>query len=676
MRSVEMKKTGKMIRCLLVVLCVCLMTLIPETFTVFADGNVELELAFTYDQTQARTMLDMINAFRAGSDAWAWDSSNSVKTSYTGLLPLQYDGGLEKVAMQRAAEIAAWFSHTRPDGSYCFSAGGYGTAADVYGGNPGENIAYGYDRYKTASEVFEAWLETDEDYAGQGHRRNMLGNFSAVGIGYASYGDYHFWVQEFGSPAAVLAGTGQDGLQLVKMLVSDEIFSKYSLTFDDYIDEREVTFGKEEPLPVSSLTAEVMNQGTSYYMYLPVASDPLWMVSDPAICTLEGGKLIPVKAGYTTLKAVYKDQTFTFPLHVAPCPMSGAQITAPEQIYDGKPKKPPVTVIKDEVTLVPDVDYVVSYSDNTEAGSGYIEATGIGNYYGSWSGLFGIKRRTIADGTLSGLQDVTYTGSPLTTLVRITVDGTILHEGIDYTLEWVNHTEPGTAFVYAYGKGNYDGQLEGSFKIIAPPQKDSPSADTPKGDGDGTVVHDSEDNQEHTNPSQEPQTSLPVDASFTIGNGVYRVIHQDVSGQAEVAFIKPASDISNLKIPNTVQNKGIVYKVTAVGKKACSRRSSLKKVTIGNHVRIIGIQAFYGCPRLQTVTIGKKVETIGRHAFRNCEKLKSVVFKTKILKKGGIGAKALAGTNPRLVVKVPSSCRALYLTLFRAAGLSKRASVR
>ena len=61
----------------------------------------------------------------------------------------------------------------------------------------GENIAYGYP---SAKAVTEGWKETNENYSGQGHRRNMLNPaFNAVGIaGYVHNGTI-YWVQAFGN---------------------------------------------------------------------------------------------------------------------------------------------------------------------------------------------------------------------------------------------------------------------------------------------------------------------------------------------------------------------------------------------------------------------------------------------------------------------------------------------
>ena len=139
----------------------------------------------------AREMLGMINSFRTGGNAWYWNSDNQTVTQETGLSGLAYDYQLEEVAKIRAAEIAVRFSHTRPDGSKwstAFPAGNY---------YRGENIACGQT---SAQEAFDSFREEDEDYAGQGHRRNMLQkHFTRVGLAAVEVNGTIYWVQEFAS---------------------------------------------------------------------------------------------------------------------------------------------------------------------------------------------------------------------------------------------------------------------------------------------------------------------------------------------------------------------------------------------------------------------------------------------------------------------------------------------
>ena len=153
---------------------------------------VDAKVTGTFCYDYARQQLEMVNAFRTGSEAWYWNSDNSSKTTYAEgqLGALRIDAKLEQIAMARARELALCFSHTRPNGDSFLNFNMDG----VY--SYGENIAYGYT---TPSSVFTAWREDDYAYNGQGHRRNMLNpNFTAVGFGCFYHQGRYYWAQEFG----------------------------------------------------------------------------------------------------------------------------------------------------------------------------------------------------------------------------------------------------------------------------------------------------------------------------------------------------------------------------------------------------------------------------------------------------------------------------------------------
>ncbi len=151
-------------------------------------------------QSEARSMLTLINSFRTGDNAWYWNRDNQTKTVETGLSSLIYDYQLEEVAKIRAEEISRKFSHTRPDGSKwstAFPAGNY---------YKGENIACGFE---SAADAFGGFLEEAEDYAGQGHRRNMLHrHYTRVGLAAVEVDGTVYWVQEFASGSVSGAGAG------------------------------------------------------------------------------------------------------------------------------------------------------------------------------------------------------------------------------------------------------------------------------------------------------------------------------------------------------------------------------------------------------------------------------------------------------------------------------------
>lgn len=186
------------------------------------DGALKaVSITGTYHQSDARSMLAMINDFRTGPDAWYWNADNTAKIACQGLGKLTYDYALEQIAMQRAAEIAIYFDHTRPDGTRCFTC--------TYNGiqSWGENIAWGTNWYYNTEAVFTSWQENDDGYNGQGHRRNMLnGSFTAIGIACFEYNGAKYWVQEFGySISSVGQTAAKDGQETrsINVLTDDPV---------------------------------------------------------------------------------------------------------------------------------------------------------------------------------------------------------------------------------------------------------------------------------------------------------------------------------------------------------------------------------------------------------------------------------------------------------------------
>ena len=103
-----------------------------------------------------------------------------------GLGTLTLSDELCKVADVRVKEIVKSFSHTRPNGTSCFTAFKENGVTYKYAG---ENIAYGQ---KTAAEVMNGWMNS------AGHRANILSkNFGKIGIACYEYNGRKYWVQLF-----------------------------------------------------------------------------------------------------------------------------------------------------------------------------------------------------------------------------------------------------------------------------------------------------------------------------------------------------------------------------------------------------------------------------------------------------------------------------------------------
>ena len=113
----------------------------------------------------------------------------NIERRKAGVSPLKLSRYLNDAAAIRAEEITQVFSHTRPDGSSCF------TVLDKNYYNVGENIAEGQS---TPEEVMNSWMNSP------GHRANILKpEFTELGVGYVYDGssEYkHYWVQLFRRP--------------------------------------------------------------------------------------------------------------------------------------------------------------------------------------------------------------------------------------------------------------------------------------------------------------------------------------------------------------------------------------------------------------------------------------------------------------------------------------------
>ena len=99
-----------------------------------------------------------------------------------GLNKVKMDQTLLDAAMQRAAESAICFSHTRPDGSSFNSISIKAL---------GENSAIGYT---SSNLVMDAWMNSE------GHKQNILHEqITTIGIGCFYHNGVYYWIQCFGN---------------------------------------------------------------------------------------------------------------------------------------------------------------------------------------------------------------------------------------------------------------------------------------------------------------------------------------------------------------------------------------------------------------------------------------------------------------------------------------------
>lgn len=140
------------------------------------DDDIEIEdpstpVSVTYsgtaDYTKAFEVFEQLNALRRSLD----------------LDELVMDKTLLEVGMQRAAECAVYYGHSRPDGTDCF-------AIFPPAGAASENIAAGY---MTATDVMQGWINSASHY-----RAMTNPDLDAVGIGcFRQANGAYYWTQVF-----------------------------------------------------------------------------------------------------------------------------------------------------------------------------------------------------------------------------------------------------------------------------------------------------------------------------------------------------------------------------------------------------------------------------------------------------------------------------------------------
>lgn len=129
------------------------------------------------DIQSENTYTDLINE--------VYEITNNYR-SLVGLPSLTLDSSLVEAASIRAKELSNSFSHTRPNGSSCFTVL---SELGISYGTAGENIAAGYS---SSQSVMEGWRSSS------GHYQNIISSkFKKIGIGVNIINNQYYWVQIF-----------------------------------------------------------------------------------------------------------------------------------------------------------------------------------------------------------------------------------------------------------------------------------------------------------------------------------------------------------------------------------------------------------------------------------------------------------------------------------------------
>lgn len=586
--------------------CFAVLLFLAVPFKVKAEtATTPVSISVQYGQTEARTILNMINEMRTSStDAWYWKQDDTTKTYCTNLQPLQYDYDLEKTAMQRAAEIAIIYSHTRPNNKDTFSAF---YENSVYYTYAGENIAAGYG---TADSVNNGWREDNELYAGQGHRRNMLNSkFNCVGIGHVYYNGFHYWVENFAyrdkvNTTPVSADNTETTLTIP---VATSKISNFNIAFDK--DEYSLKTGESTSISVSDPTISVFGHWGSRFVF--VTDTPDLTIADSTVATLSG-TITGISEGDTTISAslygLTAHQTAAVKVHNCENHWDDGKITTTPTCTKTGVKQYTCTICsetKTEEIAALGHDYSSDWTIDTAAAC---ETVGSKSHH-----------CTRCD-SKKDITEIPASGKHTWNNGVITKPATIAEEGVKtYTCTVCGVT-----------------RTETIAKLPMPTATPVPTATpTPAITSAPTVI---------------PTPSVSVGTKITdkkTGN-IYKVTSSRSSSRT-VAFIGNKVKTS-VTIPTTIKIKDATYKVTEISTNAFKNNRKLKKVVIGQNIVKIGKNAFYGCKKLTSITIKSSrltLKNIGKNAFKNTSPKATVKVPKKqkalynqILKKRGLNKKA------------------------------------
>ncbi len=299
------------------VLILAFTVVVRSDIPVKAEEDNVISFEVEYGQDDARKMYDMINQYRASH-------GDNEGTS----CELVYDYDLEKVAMQRAAEIVLKVDDIRPNGdSYKQALAEYGFNIAPRGALYAESYLFGSDDSMELENAFST-LCSEEKTA-----QNMLGYFIGVGIGHVKVGKNDFWIQVFSTREKNFEYTEPvNGIRKVTVKVEPGIVNINSV---DYVSgSLTVAAGSSTDTPkyVPKATFEGSELDEA------IALCPLDFNSNDSYVKAEDGIMTGLKAGNGTITARLLGKEYSYPITVT----GGSGIPQPTPEPTKTPEPTPV----------------------------------------------------------------------------------------------------------------------------------------------------------------------------------------------------------------------------------------------------------------------------------------------------------------------------------------------
>ena len=163
-----------------------------------------------------------------------------------------------------------------------------------------------------------------------------------------------------------------------------------------------------------------------------------------------------IEITYTINPKPVSASTVRVTLSAASKPYTGNAQTVAVTLYDTVAKR----------TLTKGRDYTLTFKNNVNVGTATVQINGAGNYSGSRSSDFEITAVPISSANLTlSKTSFAYSGNAKTPTAVLEYNGRTLTKNVDYTVEYRNNINAGTAQAVITGKGSFSGTRTESFVI-------------------------------------------------------------------------------------------------------------------------------------------------------------------------------------------------------------------
>lgn len=256
---------------------------LPAAFVVDAAGKIRAyalgentQTAFTNLLTgfvdsivPAKTTTLSFTGVNGYKEAFAVLDLLNTQRQKNGLPALRMDKTLLDVAMQRAAEVSVYYSHTRPNGTDCFTLFPSGPFAK------GENVAIGAT---SAEEVMTGWMNSP------GHRANILrSEYVSVGVGVFFHNGVYTWAQVFSSQSSTgITSIPENTTVSARMEVLEEHVSPK-------VSPQKLTLHRGETDGVSVYMA---NPEFPNHKVIPNSTDLVYRTDSPAVVRVDSKGMV------------------------------------------------------------------------------------------------------------------------------------------------------------------------------------------------------------------------------------------------------------------------------------------------------------------------------------------------------------------------------------------------